>query len=64
MATLDRLSFGLLVEQEIGRGVARDDKIVVVIEFLNACRFLHLVVARQILLDTVRGEFMYAVLYV
>jgi hypothetical protein len=33
MATLDRLTFGLLFEQEIGRGVARGDKIVVVIEF-------------------------------
>jgi hypothetical protein len=39
MAALYRLTFGLLLEQEIDRGVARGDKIVVVTEFLNGCRF-------------------------
>ena len=39
MAALNRLNFGLLFEQEIGRGVARGDINLVVIEFLNGCRF-------------------------
>ena len=39
MAALDKLNFGLLLEQEIGRGVARGDINLVVIEFLNGCRF-------------------------
>jgi hypothetical protein len=33
MAALNRLTVGLLLEREIGRGVARGDKKVVVIEF-------------------------------
>ena len=37
MAALDGLTFGLLLEQEIGRGVARGDKNI--IEFLYGCGF-------------------------